>query len=172
MTNADEHIKENKADSAQSGELETCAKERDEYLNGWKRAKADLINYQKDEEKRFEEFAKFATLDFMRECITVLDSFDLAISVFERSERDAEAVKGMHLIRGQIEEILKRRGVERIEIPPGSPFDPSRAESVGELESGHSPGSVAEVVARGYIMEGRVVRPARVRIAKQPKTNT
>src|SRR3990167_6734996 len=54
-------------------------KEKQEYLDGWKRAKADLINYRKDELKRFEEIARFGTEDVMLDLTLILDSFDLAL---------------------------------------------------------------------------------------------
>ena len=148
-------------------EIEKCAAERDEYLNGWKRAKADLVNYQKEEGKRFEEFAKFAARDILLDCISVLDSFDLALTSLAKDGNSSPAVKGITMIQGQMEEMLKRKGVVRIEIPAGSPMNPALYESIGEVESTHPPGSVAEVISQGYIIEGRVVRPARVRLSKQ-----
>ena len=58
---------------------EKCEKERDEYLNGWKRAKADFINYKKEEAERFREFAKFSNEALVSELIMVLDSFGFHI---------------------------------------------------------------------------------------------
>ena len=55
--------------------LEKCLKEKEDYLNGWKRAKADLINYQKDEARRFEEVLKFGNIELIKDFIPVLDSF-------------------------------------------------------------------------------------------------
>ncbi len=144
-------------------ELERCMKECEEYLNGWKRAKADLLNYQKDEAKRFEEFAKFAAADLMQEFITVLDSFDLAVAALEK---EGKVEKGVYMIRAQMEDVLRKRGLERMAVAPGEPFNPSFHESLGEVESEYPPGTVAEEIERGYFLSGRVVRPARVKIAK------
>lgn len=144
--------------------LEAAAKERDEYLNGWRRAKADLINYKNEELKRLEEVVKFGNEDLIRDCVTVLDSFDLAIVALEKA---GNGDRGVSLIRGQLEDALKRRGVERIVISVGQPFDPALHESIGEAESGAvSSGMIAEEVERGYLMHGRVLRPARVKIEK------
>ena len=60
-------------------ELEKISKERDEYLDGWRRSKADLINYKKEELKRLEEMAKFGNEEVIRDLISVLDSFELAL---------------------------------------------------------------------------------------------
>ena len=139
-------------------------KERDEYLNGWKRAKADFINYQKDESKRLEEFAKFAATGIIEDIVPVLDSFDLAIAMMEKQ---GSAEKGVHMIRSQLEDVLRKQGLERIPFVPGAPFDPRMHESVGEMESVHPPGTIAEEAERGYRLGGRVIRPARVKLAKQ-----
>ena len=78
-------------------ELEQLKKERDEYLNGWKRAKADLINYQKEEIQRLDEMAKYAKGSLVKDLIAVLDSFDLALAVLEK---DGKAEKGFYMIKG------------------------------------------------------------------------
>jgi len=143
--------------------FEQCGKEREEYLNGWKRAKADLINYQKDEAKRFEEILKFGHIDLIRDFIPVLDSFDLALSVLEK---EGKAEKGIYMIRSQMEDVLKKRGVERIIVTVGALFDPNLHESIGEVESNEPAGSIALEVERGYLLNGRVIRPARVKLSK------
>ncbi len=144
-------------------ELQDITKERDEYLNGWKRAKADLINYQKDESKRSEEILKYASLDTVKDLIPVLDSFDFALQALDK---EGKAEKGMYMIRSQIEDILKRRGLERISVSPGDIFDTRIHEAVGEVSSSHPPGSIAEEVEKGYMLQGRVVRPVRVKLTK------
>lgn len=157
--------------------IELLEKERDEYLNGWRRAKADLINYKNEELKRLEEVVKFGTEDMVRDAVTVLDSFDLAIAALRQAqggeqsrttlEKAGQMDKGVSLIRGQLEDVLKRRGVERISVSPGQSFDPALHESIGEAESQLAdPGTVAEEVRRGYLIHGRVLRPARVKLAK------
>ena len=151
-------------------ELTRCLKEREEYLNGWKRAKADFINYQREENKRFEEIAKFASLGLIEDFIPVLDSF----AALERSiegEPRLEGVSrrdldGMRLIHAQCEDVLKKKGLERIPFTSGGAFDPKIHESVGEIESVHPPGTLAEEIERGYALEERVVRAARVKLSK------
>ncbi|MFH1162250.1 MAG: nucleotide exchange factor GrpE [Candidatus Jorgensenbacteria bacterium] len=149
-------------------QLAACAQERDEYLNGWKRAKADLANYRKEEMERFDAFAKLSTSALVSELLSLFDSFDLGLAA---AKGDEEAKRGFYLIRGQLEDILKRRGLETILAPPGAPFDPVRHEGVGEMTSEYPPGTVAEEVSRGYMFHGRVLRPARVKISKEQKDN-
>lgn len=140
-------------------------KERDEYLNGWKRAKADLINYQKEEMARFTEAIQFGNERLLKELLAVMDSFDLALSL-EKGNEGMPGVKGMAMIRSQLETFLKNHGVEAIRAV-GEAFDPAFHEAVAEVGSESPPGTVIEEVSRGWKLYTKVVRPARVKIAKQ-----
>jgi len=146
-------------------ELTKCQKERDEYLDGWKRAKAELLNYKKDEAKRFEAILKFANEALIKELLTVLDSFDLAINSFEK---DSKTQKGFFLIKSQLEDVLKKNGLEKIKVEIGEPFNPEFHEAVAKVESdGESKtDTIVEQIEAGYILNGKVIRPARVRVAK------
>lgn len=143
-------------------ELERCRKERDEYLEGWKRAKADFINYKKDEARRIEDALKFGNEAMVRELIGVLDSFHLAVM----SHKDEAEAKGLLLIMGQLEELLKRFGLEKINVNPGDEFDPAIEEAIREVPSDKSTGAIHEEVSKGYRLHGRVIRPARVSVSK------
>ena len=147
----------------ENNELSKCQKERNEYLDGWKRAKADLINYKKDEMKRFEMMAKFSQEAIIKDLITVLDSFDLALAALEK---EGKVEKGIYLIRAQLEDILKQNGLERVIISTGQPFDPSLQEAIASVDSDKPSGTVVEEVERGYLLHGKLVRPARVKVAK------
>lgn len=143
--------------------LEKTEKEKEEYLNGWKRAKADFINYQKDETKRFEEVIKFSNQELFKDLIAVLDSFDLGIAVLEKQ---GSVERGIYIIRTQLEDVLKQRGLERMITAIGQPFDPSMQEVVATVESKQPSGTIIEEVERGYLLNGKVIRPARVKVAK------
>lgn len=158
----DENLKKGEP-KAEESELEKLKKQCEEYLNGWKRAKADLINYQKDEAKRFEEMMQYATGAMVRDLIPVLDSFELGISALEKN---GPVDKGVYIIKTQLEEVLKRKGLEKIKVSPGDPFDPMKHESIGEIEGKVASGQVAEEIESGYLLNGKVVRPARVKLAK------
>lgn len=156
---------EEKEKAEEKDELTKCQKERDEYLDGWKRAKADLINYKKDETKRFENVVRFSNESLVRELINVLDSFDLAL-VALGAENDSRKEKGLYLIRQQLEDILKRVGLERIIVSVGQPFDPGLQEAIASIESDKPTGTVIEEVEKGYLLSGKLIRPARVKVAK------
>lgn len=143
--------------------LRECELKRDEYLAGWQRAKADFSNYKKEEAGRFEEVVTYSVESFIRELITVLDSFDLCIAALEKQ---GLAEKGVYMIRAQLEDVLKRRGVVRITVSSGDAFNPSVHEAVASVESSEPDGTVLEEVEAGYMLHAKVIRAARVRVAK------
>lgn len=140
-----------------------CEKQRDEYLAGWQRAKADLINYKREEAKRFEEFAKYHNADFMLELLNVLDNFDLGLAALEKQ---GSVEKGIYMIRAQMEDVLKKRGLMRLEVKKGDTFDPAMMEAIAEVDSELPEGKVVEEIEKGYRLNDRILRPARVKISK------
>jgi len=168
-------------------ELEKLKAERDEYLNGWKRAKADLINYQKDEAKRFQEMARYGVDMVLADMIMILDSFDLAekgtgpvrssppegSSVPRlRAGETSNGMEGLAVIKNQLENVLKKRGLERMKVSVGDKFDPNQHESIGDVDpelvegGGGVSGTIIEVAVAGYTLDGKVVRPAKVKLVK------
>jgi len=143
-------------------ELEELKQKCEEYLNGWKRERADFLNYKKDEMERIGQFMKYANEEIILKLLPVLDNLCLAV----QHVKD----EGVMQIKKQMEDFLKKEGIEAIEVL-GKEFDPNLMESVGEVESSGSPssaksGTVAEEVQRGYTMHGKVIRPAKVRVTK------
>lgn len=164
MTDDSPNIQNPAPEAAPTSELDACRKERDEYLAGWQRAKADFINYKKEEARRLEEMAKFQAEDILFDLIGVLDNFSLAIAALEKQ---GPVERGVYMIRTQLEDLMKRRGLARIAIAIGEPFDPSVAEAIAEGESEHPPGSVIQEIEAGYRLHNRVLRPARVKVSRQ-----
>ncbi len=145
-------------------ETEKLAKERDEYLDGWRRAKADFINYKKDELKRLEEIARFGSESLILELISILDDFDLALATLEKQ---GAAEKGIYLIKSRFEDILKRRGLERIKVEEGNKFNPNYHEAIIAVqEEDKEADTIAEEIEAGYMLHGKVIRPTRVKVYK------
>jgi molecular chaperone GrpE len=146
--------------------LDLVSKERDEYLNGWRRAKADLINYKKEEDRRFKEIAEFATLGMVRELLAGMDSFDLALS----ATKDEAMKNGIMMIKNQFDEILKRQGVTRIAVVAGAPPDPRLHEAINEVELSADQkgmeGMIIKELVAGYQMGERVIRAAKVSVGR------
>lgn len=138
-------------------------KEKEEYLNGWKKQRAEFLNYKKDEEKRFAEIVNFANQRLIQELIPVIDSFDLAEQSFlAKGVKDKEDnyLKGLELIREQIESFLEKMGVRMIG-KVGDKFDPSLHEAIKQVP-GKPAGIIQKVIGRGYILKDKLIRPARV----------
>ena len=143
--------------------LAECEKLRDEYLDGWRRTKADFINYKKDETERFAALVKFSNESLVLELLNVLDSFDLGLTILKNNE---PAQKGMFLIKNQLEDLLKKYGLEKISVTIGQPFEPTKHEAVAEIESEQKVGTIAEEIEKGYTLNGKIIRQTRVKIAK------
>lgn len=139
-------------------QLKKCKKEKEEYLDGWQRAKADFINARKEEEKRQEKIVKLSNQFLLMDILPVLDSFELA---FKGSEKD----KGFYLIKSQLENVLKKYGLEVMKTKDQK-FNPEFHESVAEIESEKESGIVVEEIQKGYKLHGKILRAARVKIAK------
>jgi molecular chaperone GrpE len=147
----------------ENDKLTETEKQRDEYLAGWQRAKADFINYKKEELKHLEDVSRYGSAEFMKDLIAVLDNFDLALRTLEK---EGSVEKGIYLIRTQIEDSLKKRGLEKIDIKEGDVFDPAVAEALTEVEVDKPPGTVVEIIEPGYRLYEKVLRPARVIVNK------
>lgn len=139
-------------------DLSVCQKEKEEYLAGWQRAKADFINYKKDGEKTKEEFAKFATQNLLYEMLCVLDSVEMA-----QKHKESEGVRE---IKGQFLEVLRKYGVEEIDAGHGVRFNPMEHESVTDesVDVEDLDGAIVEELQKGYKLFNRVLRPSKVKV--------
>jgi molecular chaperone GrpE len=137
--------------------------QRDEYLAGWQRSKADFINYKKEEIKKMEDIARYGNEDLIKDLISVMDNFDLALRTLEKA---GPVEKGIYLIRTQIDDILKKRGLVKIDLKPGDMFDPAVAEALSEVDAEQPPGAIVQEIEPGYRLHEKVLRPARVIISK------
>lgn len=149
--------------NASASELDAARKDRDEYLDGWRRAKADLINFKKEEDARLSQLTKFSNESLIAEMLSVLDSFNLHHAALEKA---GTVDQGMRMIQGQFENILKKRGLEIISVSKGDAFDPQKHEAVCFAEDGGVSGTIASEIERGYALHGKVIRAARVAVVK------
>jgi molecular chaperone GrpE len=148
--------------------LEECEKLKNEYLNNWQRERADFLNYKKEELERIDELLKYGEIGLILKCLTILDNFELAEKKIPENLKKDENVKGLLQIKSQIQEFLKSRGIEEIKSI-GEQFDPNFHEVVGEVESSSSAdkrGIIVEEIQKGYKFNGKVLRPAKIKIIK------
>jgi len=146
--------------------LEEAEKQKAEYLAGWQRTRADFLNYKKEELERIEGFLKYAGEEMILKLLPVLDNFDLAEEKMPESLKQDENVKGVLQLRAQILDFLKFHGVEEIKTE-GNKFDPNLHEAAETVEnSGAEAGIILEQINKGYKIQGRLLRPARVKVSK------
>ncbi len=149
VSNNDVNNQSSDNSSSSASEIDLLKKQCDEYLDGWKRTKADFINYKKDESKRLDSILKFSNETIIKDLLNVLDSFDLAIQSFGE---DSKLEKGIYLIRAQMEDVLKKYGLERIMVSTGQEFDPALHEAIAVVESNEPSGTIVDEVEKGYTL--------------------
>ena len=158
--------------------LEECQKLKEEYLAGWQRARADFLNYKKEEMERIGEFFKYANLNLILKFLPILDNFEIAEKKLPENLKTDVNVKGILQIKNQILEFLKNQGVEEIKAV-GEAFDPNLHEVMEEIEPAFAPASaeatagkeiksgvIIEEIQKGYKINGRLLRPAKVKVTK------
>ncbi|MEK7133916.1 MAG: nucleotide exchange factor GrpE [Patescibacteria group bacterium] len=147
-------------------ELAKAKQERQEYLDGWQRCKADSINTRKESFTNAERMGVRAKEALVEEMIPVLDGFDMAAGSPAWESVDAQWRSGIDQIRNQLLDVLSRNGVERFG-KIGDVFDHAMHEAVEERDdmAGKS-GSIVRILRYGYKMNGRIVRPAQVIMKK------
>ncbi|MBT4120688.1 MAG: nucleotide exchange factor GrpE [Candidatus Magasanikbacteria bacterium] len=146
-----------------SKKCKNCEK-TDEYKTGWARAQADYQNLVKETEKNRSEWAQYSERQILEEFIPVYDNFKLAFAA-ERKESDEGWIKGIEYIMKQFGKVLEDRGVIEIRTV-GETFDPELHEAISEEESDKEEGEILKEVAVGYKMGNKVIRPAKVVVAK------
>jgi molecular chaperone GrpE len=150
-------------------ELEKTRAQADEYLDGWKRAQADLINYRKRVERDAADTLRSAAGQAAARFFPMLDDFERAVKELPSSQNLGQWASGIDLIYRKGIAALEAEGITPIDPPQGEPFDPNVHEAVArEICPDRQDGEIIEVVHRGYRMGDRVLRPAKVRVACRP----
>lgn len=138
----------------------------DENWQKYLRAAAELENVRKRAARDVENAHKFALERFVAELLAVRDSLEIGLAAGEKA--DVESLRqGKEATLKQLATIMERFGVEEID-PQGEPFDPSEHEAMTMQQSADvEPGSVLTVIQKGYALNGRLLRPARVIVASE-----
>jgi molecular chaperone GrpE len=146
--------------------LEDVIKQRDEYLDGWQRAKAEFLNYKKEEAAKIQDIFKYANEELIDQLIPVIDNFQRAEAHLTQEQKENETIKGVMYIKNQLAKALLENGLEQIEVL-GKQFDPNTSEAIEEVEdSKEESGTVIEEVVSGYQLNGKLIRAAQVKVAK------
>ncbi|MBI3888775.1 nucleotide exchange factor GrpE [Candidatus Nomurabacteria bacterium] len=147
-------------------DLKEAQKQKEEYLTGWQKERADFINYKKQEDERRAIFSEGLRERMLTRFLTVVDSFNMAFANKEAwAKVDDSWRKGVEYIYTQMNNIFEEYGVKPIgEV--GEPFDPNVHQSIDVVETDKKEleHTVANVIQKGYKLGDRVIRPARVNV--------
>ncbi len=156
-------------ESALHAEVERLQGERDQLFDRLARLQAEFDNYRKRESRERAEYRDYALTNTVEQFLPVLDNFQLAL----RSQGSAEQLRsGIDLIVRQMEEIVRTLGVQPVPTVD-TLFDPRLHEAIEMVERDDVPDhQIIEEVRRGYQLRDRLIRPAMVRVASNPKQIT
>ena len=159
---ADEQAEQTQVEESGADEVAALSAERDEAIDRWKRAAADLENFRKRAARERETYVTFANERLVSELLPILDDLERALQAAAEHE-EARLEEGVELVHRELAALLARHGVKEIET--SGKFDPHVHEALVAQPSEADEGSVLDVIQKGYTLGERVVRPARVVVA-------
>lgn len=147
--------------AALTEELEAVRAERDEHLDSLKRLRAEFENIRKRQERERERILHTAAEKLVKELLPVVDNLDRALEV------EGDIREGVRSIRDQLVNVLNEEGLSPV-ASDGETFDPNVHEAVmGQPSEEHEDGTVIQTFERGYLLNGKPIRPAKVVVARQ-----
>ena len=151
--------------SGVEAELQKLKAERDQLYDRLARAQAEFDNARRRASKEQQDYRDYATMDALKSFLPVIDSFERAL----QSKSDGSDFRGgIELIYKQLQDALAKQGVVAI-VAKGQPFDPRFHEAIEMVETTEVPDHVVlEELQRGYKYKDRLMRPAMVKVAKNP----
>ncbi len=151
--------------------LKTAVAEKQQYLDGWQRTQADFSNYKKREKEERENIVKFSNEQIILDLIPALDSFDMAMANKEAWMSAPENWrKGVEYIYSQILSVLEGYGVKQTN-PVGEMFSTASHEPANLVptEKADEDGKILAVIQKGYTLNGKEIRPAKVNVGELKK---
>ena len=130
---------------------------------------ADFDNSRKRLAQDADRQRKYAVEPLARDLLTALDNLDRAVQAARQAGETGPLAQGVTATISLFLDILKRHGVTRVDVSPGSAFDPNVHQAVMQLPTNdYEPGTVAQVLQPGFLLHDRVLRPATVIVASAP----
>ncbi|HEV8192782.1 MAG TPA: nucleotide exchange factor GrpE [Ktedonobacterales bacterium] len=172
------------ADSEGTSELsiaeleQQLAKEREaatDYMQRWQRAQADFANFRRRLQQEQEQRDRQLVAEALSPVLLALDSFERAFRTLPQSLRQFSWIDGIALIELQLRRTLDIYGIQPIAAQPGQPFDATKHQAIGEIETDkHPDGTIAEVIQQGYqhATGNMILRPTLVQVAKAPNSES
>jgi len=147
-------------------ELEKVRAERDSLFERLARLTAEFKNSQRRLEQEMDQRAQYANSSLIKTLLPVIDNFERALAVDATKADAASILKGMQIVHDQWLNVLKQQEVEEIAPAPGTPFDPNQHQAVMQQEAIYPVPTVVQLLAKGYALHGRTLRPAQVAVSK------
>ena len=145
--------------------LAAATEEAAKLREDWLRAKADTENIRRRGQEDVSKAHKFGVEGFASALLAVKDSLDAALTVENTSIESFK--EGVELTARQLESVFEKFAIKEIS-PQGEKCDPHRHQAISKVESAEEPGTVVSVLAKGYVLHDRVLRPALVVVSKAP----
>lgn len=171
----EEHKKEQKAQEENEKEVQGCEeveKKLQECEEKYLRVHADFENTKKRLEREKYQAIEYALEKFAQDLLPALDSLDMALAAVSNENVDAqkaveELKKGIELTIEQFIKAFNKNGIEVIEIEEGGEFNPHLHEAILQVEDAKKQaGQIVQVIQKGYKYKERILRPAKVSVAK------
>ena len=163
----DQEVTVGKTNGSDDQKIDDIKKVADEYLDGWKRAKADYLNYKKEVEKRQQEIVEFANARMIADLLPIYENYKMAVKHIPADRAKDDWAVGLVYIQSQFQSFLNNLGIKEVKTV-GEKFNPEFHESVASVasENDHPPDTIIEEVQTGYTLHGKVVVPAKVKVTK------
>jgi molecular chaperone GrpE len=146
--------------------LTAVAAERDDYLGHLQRLQAEFDNYRKRVRRDQEDLRLRAAETVVESMLPVVDNMGRALEA-ARQHGEGQMSAGVELVYEQLLRTLAGHGLTEVEVEPGAPFDPEVHEAVmTQASDDHDEGAVLQVMERGYLLHGRLLRPAKVIVVR------
>ncbi|MCX6364698.1 MAG: nucleotide exchange factor GrpE [Actinobacteria bacterium] len=148
--------------SALDGEIAKLAADCDGYLDHLRRLQAEFDNYRKRVQRDAEQHRLRAAETVVESLLPVMDNMARALDAAARHE-EGQLIAGLELVAGQLHATLEGHGLDEVQVEPGTVFDPNVHEAVlTQASPDFEEGTVLQVLERGYLLHGRLLRPAKV----------
>ncbi len=148
--------------------MEALVEERDKLKDQLLRTAADFDNFRKRIKRDLDEVRRRAKEDALRDVLPIIDNLERAVSAAETATDVKAVADGVKMVLRGFEEVSERLGLQRV-ASVGEQFDPNVHDAVQQVETGeHPPGTIVAEVVPGYTLQGKLLRPAMVVVARPP----
>lgn len=165
-----EDVSQVSVEEALNAELEACRAEVEKQKDLYLRTRAETDNFRRRMQREKEELGKFANENLLREVLPVMDNLQRAVSHARDTDGGDSSVllDGVEMTLSQFKGVVEKFNVTPI-VAQDTPFDPACHEAMGQMERDDCPpNTVVAVLQEGYMLSGRLLRPAMVMVSKAP----